>query len=218
MEQNLKTNGSAQIKKGRKVEQVLEGACQVFLADGFEGASVDKIARVAGVSKATLYSYFPDKRLLFGEVAKCECQRQADRATTAIDMNAPADQVLRSVAAHLIGFLTSDFGRRMFRICVAETSRFPELGRAFYTSGPQLVRDMLVGFFEKAIAGGELEIDDLDLAAHQFAELCKSVIFARLVFGVQTEFTQPEIDRVIEGAVRMFMARYEKKGPKTPGC
>ena len=56
------------LRKGRKVEQVLAGAREVFLRDGFEGASVDEIAKVSGVSKATLYSYFSDKRRLFQEV------------------------------------------------------------------------------------------------------------------------------------------------------
>ncbi|MEZ5686188.1 MAG: helix-turn-helix domain-containing protein, partial [Paracoccaceae bacterium] len=74
-----------EIRKGRKFDQVLEGARAVFLRDGFEGASVDDIAREAGVSKATLYSYFPDKRLLFMEVAKCECARQADEAAALIE-------------------------------------------------------------------------------------------------------------------------------------
>ena len=52
------------IKRGRKFDQVLEGARTVFMRDGFEGANVDDIAASAGVSKATLYSYFPDKRVL----------------------------------------------------------------------------------------------------------------------------------------------------------
>ena len=43
-----------EIKKGRKFDQVLEGAREVFMRDGFEGANVDDIARSAGVSKATL--------------------------------------------------------------------------------------------------------------------------------------------------------------------
>ena len=47
---------AAEIKKGRKFDQVLDGAREIFLRDGFEGASVDEIARAAGVSKATLYS------------------------------------------------------------------------------------------------------------------------------------------------------------------
>ena len=65
-----------EIKRGRKYDQVIAGARDVFLAQGFEGASVDLIAREAGVSKATLYSYFPDKRILFIEVAKKNVRRK----------------------------------------------------------------------------------------------------------------------------------------------
>lgn len=46
------------VRTGRKFDQVLQGAREVFMADGFSAASVDDIARAAGVSKATLYSYF----------------------------------------------------------------------------------------------------------------------------------------------------------------
>ena len=71
------------------------------MRDGFEGASVDDIAKAAGVSKATLYSYFPDKRLLFSEVAKGECNRQADGAIAEIDINAPVEVNLAAAAGHL---------------------------------------------------------------------------------------------------------------------
>ena len=60
----------SKVVKGRKFTQVLEGARTVFLRDGFEGASVDDIAREAGVSKATLYSYFPEKKMMLIEVAR----------------------------------------------------------------------------------------------------------------------------------------------------
>ena len=58
------------IRRGRKFAQVVAGARQVFLEHGFVGASVDEIARVKDVFKATLYSYFPDKRMLFVEVVR----------------------------------------------------------------------------------------------------------------------------------------------------
>ena len=74
------TAAATPLRRGRKFDQVLAGAREVFLRDGFEGAVVDEIARQAGVSKATLYSYFPDKRLLFVEVAKQECRAQSDAA------------------------------------------------------------------------------------------------------------------------------------------
>lgn len=178
------------------------------MADGFEGASVDAIARSAGVSKATLYSYFPDKRLLFMEVAKGECRRQADLALEEIDMSAPVREVLTAIAGRLSGFFFSEFGQRVFRICVAESDRFPTLGREFYDCGPGLVRGRLKDFFDKAIARGELEIEDRDLAADQFAELCKAHLFPRLLCGLQTTVSDAEAARVIDGAVETFLARY----------
>lgn len=196
------------IKKGRKFDHVLKGARTVFLADGFEGASVDKIARVSGVSKATLYSYFSDKKSLFIEVVRAECTRQADEAISKIDMAASPETVLRGAAGQLIGFFTSEFGLGVYRICVAETDRFPELGQAFYESGPRVVNETLCGYFDLAIHRNELSVPDTSLAAHQFAELCKSEIFAQIIFGVRKSFDQTEIDRIIDGAVDVFLARY----------
>ncbi|WP_299618637.1 TetR/AcrR family transcriptional regulator [uncultured Tateyamaria sp.] len=196
------------VRKGRKFDQVLEGARAVFMVDGFEGASVDDIAKQAGVSKATLYSYFPDKRLLFMEVANLECARQSQDAVDNIDMSAPPRDVLCQAGRHFLRFLTSKFGQQVFRICVAESDRFPEIGRAFYKSGPERMRAEMREYFTASIARGELKIDDLTLAADQFGELCKADIWPRLMFGVISSVSDEDIERVVEGAVETFLARY----------
>lgn len=199
-------------RQGRKVAQVLDGARTVFMRDGFEGASVDEIAREAGVSKATLYSYFPDKRLLFMEVAKLECARQAETACDRDRLTGPPGEVLFETASRMTRFFISDFGRQVFRMCVAESDRFPELGREFYASGPMMVRAMLVDYLTDAVQRGQLVIDDIELAADQFPELCKASIHIPLLLGLKTSFTDAELDRVIRGAVDTFMARYGAKG------
>ncbi|MDU8910768.1 TetR/AcrR family transcriptional regulator [Aestuariicoccus sp. MJ-SS9] len=203
------TSEAAVVRKGRKFDQVLEGAREIFMRDGFEGASVDDIARAAGVSKATLYSYFPDKRLLFMEVASAQCARQADEALMTIDLTNPPRQVLRQVAKTFLGFIFSDLGQRIFRVCVAESDRFPDLGRKFYNSGPMTMRRAVVGYLQASVTRGELRIDDFDLAADQFAELCKADLWPKLLFGLRDSFTEDEIDRVVDGAIETFMARYE---------
>ncbi|AZB54317.1 TetR/AcrR family transcriptional regulator [Cereibacter sphaeroides] len=195
-------------RKGRKMPQVLEGARTIFLRDGFEGASVDDIARAAGVSKATLYSYFPDKRLLFLEVAKAECLRQSEEAVALITADLAPRAVLTLAATRILAFVLSDFGIRTYRICVAEADRFPELGHEFYESGPALVRQRIVDYLAQAVGRGELAIDDLELAADQFAELCKADLFNRIVFGVGSTVSEAERQKVAQGAVEMFLARY----------
>lgn len=202
------TARAAEIKKGRKFDQVLQGARDVFMRDGFEGASVDDIARAAGVSKATLYSYFPDKRLLFSEVARVECDRQASAALAVIDVSAPVDVALRAAADRLVRFFLSDFGQQVYRICVAEGYRFPELGARFYASGPALLRERLGVVLRAYVARGDLVIADMDMATSQFGELCKSDLFVRRLCGVGDDVDEADIARVVDAVVAMFLARY----------
>ena len=198
----------AQIRRGRKYDQVVEGAREVFLRDGFEGASVDDIARAAGVSKATLYSYFPDKRLLFMEVATAQCERQAQTSIDCIDNSRPPAEILTMVGRQFLGFIYSDMGQRIFRICVAESDRFPQLGQEFYHSGPMMMKTAMVKYLNCAADRGELQIDDFELAADQFAELCKADLWPKRIFGIIDDVTEEQKERVIKGAVETFLARY----------
>ncbi|MGV6811366.1 MAG: TetR/AcrR family transcriptional regulator [Brevirhabdus sp.] len=201
-------NAEPQIKRGRKYDQVLDGARDVFMRDGYEGASVDMIAKAAGVSKATLYSYFPDKSALFIEVVRNECGRQAEQSVNIDACGVSAEEGLTCIAQSVTSFLYSPFAQRVFRICVAEADRFPQLGREFYKSGPQLLHETLVEFLGICVNRGEIEVDDMDLAADQFAELCKVELFAKMVFNIIETPDHHALERVIQGAVETFMARY----------
>ncbi|MCF6444460.1 TetR/AcrR family transcriptional regulator [Nereida sp. MMG025] len=196
------------VKKGRKHDQVIEGATRVFLRDGFEGASVDDIAREAQVSKATLYSYFADKRVLFMEVAQNECRRIAADTLDSIDMSAPPRDVLLTACKTMMRFFYSDFGLAMFRIAVAESTRFPELGRQFYCNGPLDGHEKIVFYLRHAVDKGDLVIGDIELAAFQLPQLCQAELHEKLLFGLQDSVSEDQIDRIANGAVDLFLARY----------
>ncbi len=201
-------NQAAPIKRGRKFDQVLEGARAVFHADGYEGASVDAIARAAGVSKATLYSYFADKRLLFMEVARAECGQQIEEARAILSDYAPPRDVLARSGRRMLGLVLSEFGRSVFRMCLAEAERFPEVGREFYRTGPAMFHATMCDYLREAVARGDLAVDDIALAADQFIELCHASLVKEMAFGLRDGATEAEIDRVVTGAVETFMARY----------
>lgn len=200
------------IRRGRKFDQVLAGARSVFLRDGFERASVDEIAREAGVSKATLYSYFPDKRLLFVEMALAECRNHADEATAPVNYTDAAAEVLHVTARRIVSVMSTEIALRVYRLCVAEAERFPELARAFYRSGPLTLRSALAEYMQLATSRGELDIDDHDFAADQFIQLCRAGILDRLLFSGETKISPLQRDRTVEGAVAMFLARYGTRG------
>lgn len=198
----------AEARRGRKITQVIDGARLVFLRDGFEGAGVDAIAQEAGVSKATLYSYFPDKRHLFAAVVKDEMRRLSDSALAEIDQDAPPPQVLNETARQIVEFQLSAAGVAIYRLVVAESSRFPEIGREYYKVGPKMLTEVLSLYLARASHRGEITVDDPDMAAWQFFELCQGDLFMRRVTGVQVEFSTTEIARLRNAAVETFLARY----------
>lgn len=202
---------SLPVTRGRKFLQVLEGARTIFMRDGFEGASVDEIAREAGVSKATLYSYFPDKRVMFIEVFRNELARETADASALIEVDLPVEQVLPFIVQIVSAHLISEFGLRIYRVSVGEAERFPSLAREYYESGLLLLRRQLVGYLERSVQRQELCIPDLELAADQLIELSGVGIHNRALFlGPQT-IDKDQLRKVNSGAVRMFMACYGSK-------
>ncbi len=203
-------NADARIRKGRKFDQVIEGAKAVFLREGFEGASVDEIARDAGVSKATLYSYFPDKQHLFLAVIETECAHQSDLEILLHASDQDVEETLRIICKTLITFFLSRFGQDMFRVCVAEAQRFPKLGRSFYDSGPRKWGRNIAQYLDSPGARAVLEIEDSLLAADQLAQLCRADLMLKVLFGIEKDPPEAEIDRIAEEAVKTFLARYRR--------
>lgn len=202
--------------KGRKFLQVLEGARTIFLRDGFEGASVDDIAQAAGVSKATLYSYFPEKRIMFTEVFRAELARDTADAGALLEVDLPVGQILPFIVQMISAHIVSDFGMAIFRVSVAEAERFPLLAHEYYEAGPAQLRRQLVRYLRKRAACGELKIADFDLAADQLIELSSTSLHDRALFLGRDSVDTALLRKVCDGAVRMFLACYGADAD-TPG-
>ena len=191
-----------------KARQILEGARAAFFELGYEGASTDEIVRRAGVSKGTLYKYFPDKRALFAAMVEEECRRQATLVFQVQGHPVDIEAFLRDAAQKLVRMLLVPSMLGIYRLAVAEAQRFPELARVFYDSGPDLGTRRLARVLAGAAARGELAIEDVDLAAHQFGQLCKAEVFYKRLFEIQRSFSEEEIDRIANGAVDLFLRAY----------
>lgn len=192
-----------------KARQILDGARSAFHELGYEGASVDEIARRARVSKPTVYSHFGDKRAVFTAFMRRACEEQARRIFEVEVVEAGGvEPALRRVARHYVAFLHSPFAQDIFRSVVAEARRFPEIGRVFLESGPGLGARRLAGLLAQGVAQGELLIDDLDLAAHQLIELCKADLFYQRLLTEAPPPAEAEIARVADQAVTTFLKAY----------
>ncbi len=121
---------------GAKRRQIMDGARAVFLSDGFDGASMNDIARAAGVSKGTLYAYFDSKEQLFEALIREDRSQQAERlCSLPVDRSDPR-ALLGALGHRLIEVMTRPETIAHVRVVIAATAKFPRLGRAFYEAGP----------------------------------------------------------------------------------
>lgn len=190
-----------------KARQILGGARAAFMELGFEGTSVDDIARRAGVSKATVYKHFADKEALFAAVVRGECARHVEATFTVRLTESDTYAGLLEIAEHFVDLVLSPGAQRMYRVVIAETARFPEVGRAFYEAAIAVSHRRVANFLAAGVARGALSIDDLELAAGQFLALCKADLHWKCLLGI-AEPTAEERARTAKAAVDAFWAIY----------
>ena len=194
-----------------KRRQILEGARRVFLADGFDGASMNDIARVAGVSKGTLYVYFDSKEALFEALIRDDRKQQAERLVLHASGSDPR-AALTSFGRELLTLMTQPEMIAQVRIVIAATGKFPSLGRAFYEAGPCHGEIRVAARLETWRAAGLLSFDDARIAARHFLDLCKSGVYGACLYGV-TELATPEhIADTVNRAVDLFLRVYGVHG------
>ena len=197
---------------GRKMDIVIRAAWQLFLDQGFSATSMDAIAKVAGVSKATLYAYFPSKEALFASLIVAECE-SLQRDLPLPKLSAGLSEALREFAKQYLHTFIHRKDVAFVRIIANESGRFPVLARLFYESGPEATIRRLSQFLEEAKAAKLLEFDDSMEAAKQFLCLVRGEIPLLIVLGL-SELTQETIEREIEAGLRFFLKACQPTTPR----
>ena len=191
-----------------KRRQIIDGAALVFNEEGYEGASMSRIAEQARVSKGTLYNYFTSKSDLFTAYVERET---ADKIAWIIEAGATdvdIDVALRRIARRLMATIMSPTVQTMHRIMVSEAPKFPELARIYFEAGQGRGSVELAGWLGREAARGRLHIDDPMLAADQFVSLCRTKFWLMRCFSVKPDPGEDEIERMVEANIRLFLGTY----------
>ena len=192
-----------------KVHIVLHAARKTFLAHGFSAATTDMIQREAGVSKSTVYAYYPNKEALFVAVIEAECRDFVKTVRGITFSPGRIKETLTALARAYLDIVLSESGLSLFRIVVAEAPRFPALAHRFYMAGPNMITSMVERHLASATASGEIDLGDLrqDEAAMVFTNMVRSEPqFYSLTHSDGSSSAQ--IDRWVELVVATFMRAY----------
>jgi AcrR family transcriptional regulator len=193
-----------------KRRQILDGARKVFMNLGFDGASMNEIARSAGVSKGTLYVYFADKCRLFEAIVETEALEQGEVLFN-FDSTRDAETTLREFGRAYIQMLCRPGGGSSIRTVMAIAERMPEVGSRFYVNVLAKTINRLADYLQAHVRPNDLAIDDCALAAAQFMQMCQATLFLPFVFQAAPSPSAERIAQVVDSATRMFLAAYRAK-------
>jgi AcrR family transcriptional regulator len=194
-----------------KRRQIMDGARAVFLAQGFDAASMGEIARAAGVSKGTLYVYFENKEELFEAIVHEQCEAQAEGLFDLDATDPDVEAVLTRLGVGFVEFLCRPGKASPLRTVIAIADRKPEIGKKFYETGPACGIAMLASYIRAQADAGMLAVEDCEVAAAQFLDACQSTLFKPVLFNFAPPPSRERIAHVVRIAVRTFMAAYRAR-------
>jgi AcrR family transcriptional regulator len=152
----LDTVSARKRRKEARPSELLEAALSLFVERGFAGTRSEEVAQRAGVSKGTLYLYFPSKEDLFKAVIRthltvpiAECTALAER------YEGPTSELLRT----LIGMVWTRVGKTpagsICKVIMAEARNFPEIAQFYVSEVIEPTHRLLAGTLARGIARGE---------------------------------------------------------------
>jgi AcrR family transcriptional regulator len=194
-----------------KRRQVLDGARQVFLARGFDAASMGDIAKAAGVSKGTLYVYFENKEQLFTAMVMEECVGQAESIFDLDPSDPDVEGALMRLGVAYINFMCQPQKASAIRTVVAIADRMPSIGKVFYENGPSIGIARLGDYLRAQTKAGVLDVEYPEITAAQFLDTCHATLFKPVLFNLAPAPEPERVAHVIGVAVRAFVRAYRAK-------
>jgi AcrR family transcriptional regulator len=191
-----------------KQAQILQGALTLFVQQGYEGTSMDRVAAAAGVSKITIYKHFQDKEGLFTALIEWVAAQRFKTVFGSLSLDEPPAEVLKQVATNLLDMLSVDEEYIAFlRLIIGESGRFPTLAQFFIRALPQKVLGLLSHYFE---IHPELNLTNPEATARIFiGSLMSYVMMQKLLHGQEIMPMSQEV--MIDNLVDLIVDHREKR-------
>jgi len=194
-------------KNEAKRQQILNAAIQLFTEQGFAATSMELIAKNADVSKQTVYSHFGNKDELFSASIENKCESLHIFDFSLNDLTDP-HTTLFNFAKAFTEFITSKEACAVHKICVFESTAYPQVSDLFYRAGPlRLTKEvtlLMEGLHQQKI----LCIENPKHAALQFLHMMKGELWMQIEFNTKERISSDEVDEYLRDSVAFFIRGY----------
>ena len=192
----------------QKRRAILDAATQLFLELGYEGSSMDKIAKLAGVSKLTVYNHFQDKEHLFGAAIALACEKRIPKHLFEINVEDDVEEALLNVGCHFLTALYSPEAIKLTLLMSSLSQTNPALVHLFYQAGPLNTHQNIAELFSKIHQLNKMKIDDLTVAYQLYISLLTDINYNHVLWNIKPIPTAEEIKQHVRQQLDILFKVY----------
>lgn len=187
----------------KKRRKILKIALLIFMENGYDSTSMQQIASKCGFAKAVLYQYFKSKEELFSSVFE-ETPMLNDLDSIVIDYkNENLEDVLVKMGIRFMEMFEDESRLNLTRIVIAESLRFPKLGKIMYDNAINKVAEKFSKYLVLMSHDGEIKYDNPKLTARSYFGLLYSFVLTQKIINPENvEFTNYDI---VNYASKLFL-------------
>jgi len=152
-----------QRRKAARPQELLEAALTLFVEKGFAATRAEEVARLAGVSKGTLYLYYPSKEELFKAVVRAHLTEVIAQGSEIVDhFEGPTSELLHLLAHTWWTRVGASKASGIMLVIITEAHHFPDLIQFYMDEVVAPSHAMLTRAVQRGIDRGEFRAMDVN--------------------------------------------------------
>jgi AcrR family transcriptional regulator len=198
-----------QRRKEARPQELLDAALELFVEKGFAATRTEEVALRAGVSKGTLYLYYPSKEELLKAVIRDRLSSEIEAGALEVRQHAGSNgALLRNLLSQWWMRVVDSPASGVFKLVITEVRNFPDIAEVYLREVIEPGQRLIGTVLERGIASGEFRAVNVEAAVHSLVLPMVMLCLHKHSLGVcvpeesliePREFIQQHIDLVVRG-------------------
>lgn len=199
-------------KDREKRGKILAAARTVFLQSGYHGSSMNQIAKVAGVTKLTVYNHFQDKENLFTCAIEQTCEQSMQAERFILDEHTDFEVAFSQACRLTVDVVYLPEAIKFEHLLVELTAEQSPLVQQFFNASRGRMKLLWEDFFQSVARRYRLTHVDYQQQTQLILSLLLGIRHYEVLLGMSSLPTEQEKQLLIENSMQIFLLKYPMKG------
>ncbi len=192
-----------------KDKAIFSAAHDLLFSQGPAGFSIEAVARLAKVSKVTIYSRYANREVLVDAVIRSQADRMAESLSIVPSSRKNVRSALIDFGINLLTFLLSEEHQRFMQALGSTHELSDNVLKNIYRNGPQTTINQLANWMSNAHKTEWANFNEPQRNAELLLGMLMGVNLVRSLYGEPCQYHSQNIEQHVSWVIDTFLRLYE---------